>query len=303
MADRRRSLIDACSIRFAIAKERRKQRQRRKASQPRRAAMLILGAALSVGGVSEAFDETRFLVRESRDRVEIVRQTPAGRRVLASASGVAGSSMAKLANLAPSRFLVRQSDQLDTGLFADSLLTGTNLPDSLRPAAVDPNAAFAILSREVREDFFETLPFGSLIHEKAQKYDVDPALVAAVIENESRYRPQARSPKGARGLMQLMPRTGRWMGAENLYDPEQNVDAGVRYLKYLETRFPGNQRKVIAAYNAGEGNVMRYGGIPPFRETKTYVRRVMKSYEKHSRELAALEQRALQEQEMLASAR
>ena len=115
----------------------------------------------------------------------------------------------------------------------------------------------------VRAEFFaEEIPYGELIYEKAKKYDVDPALVAAVIEQESRFKPRAKSHVGARGLMQLMPRTGRWMGARNLYDPEQNVDAGVKYIKYLDKRFNGDLKKTIAAYNGGEGNVMRYQRHP-----------------------------------------
>src|SRR5439155_18887712 len=119
-----------------------------------------------------------------------------------------------------------------------------------------------------RDFFANDVPFGGLIHEKAQKYDVAPALVAAVVETESRFKSRARSQVGARGLMQLMPRTGRWLGASNLYDPEQNVEAGTKYLRYLNERFDGNLKKTIAAYNAGEGNVRRYGGIPPFHETR-----------------------------------
>src|SRR5207244_4653059 len=139
----------------------------------------------------------------------------------------------------------------------------------------------ARINDSIRRDFFQNaVPFGDIIHEKAKKYDVDPALVAAVMETESRFRASAHSQVGARGLMQLMPRTGRWLGARNLYDPEQNLDAGVKYIKYLQKRFHGNVKQTIAAYNAGEGNVRRYGGIPPFRETQTYVKRVLHNYEK-----------------------
>jgi soluble lytic murein transglycosylase-like protein len=144
----------------------------------------------------------------------------------------------------------------------------------------------ARLNTAIRRDFFQNaVPFGDLIHEKALKYDVDPALVAAVVETESRFQSRARSHVGARGLMQIMPRTGRWMGARNLDDPEQNVDAGVKYLKYLQHRFDGNLSKAIAAYNGGEGNVKRYNGIPPFIETRSYVRKVMTKYEQRSKEL------------------
>jgi soluble lytic murein transglycosylase-like protein len=85
--------------------------------------------------------------------------------------------------------------------------------------------------------------------------------------------------------MQLMPRTGRWLGARDLYDPEQNVDAGVKYIKFLQERFDGNLKKTIAAYNAGQGNVDRYNGVPPFVETQIYVRRVLQSYKKRHDQL------------------
>ena len=141
----------------------------------------------------------------------------------------------------------------------------------------------------IRRDFFaNAVPFGDIIHEKAAKYDVDPALVAAVIETESRFHPRARSRVGARGLMQLMPRTGRWLGAQNLNDPNQNIDAGVKYIKYLQRRFDGNLNKTIAAYNAGEGNVRRYNGVPPFSETRSYVRKVMTRKKKYDGGGAAL---------------
>jgi soluble lytic murein transglycosylase-like protein len=146
----------------------------------------------------------------------------------------------------------------------------------------------ARINDAIRRQFFaNAMPFGDLIHEKAKKYDVDPILVAAVIEQESKFRSRARSQVGAQGLMQLMPRTGRWMGARNLYDPAQNIDAGVKYIKYLSEKYDGNLKKTIAAYNAGEGNVNRYNGVPPFRETQTYVRKVMHNYEKRNNELRA----------------
>ena len=85
-----------------------------------------------------------------------------------------------------------------------------------------------------------------------------------------------------------MPRTGRWLGAQNLNDPDQNIDAGVKYIKYLQRRFDGNMNKTIAAYNAGEGNVRRYNGIPPFRETRSYVRKVMTRKKKYDGGGAAL---------------
>jgi len=137
-----------------------------------------------------------------------------------------------------------------------------------------------VVTEQVREDFFaKEVPFGSLIYREAKKNDVRPELVAAVVQAESRFKPTARSGAGAIGLMQLVPRTGRWMGARDLTNPAQNVAAGAKYLKYLNERFDGNETKVIAAYNAGEGNVKRFGGVPPFRETRNYVAKV-RTYEK-----------------------
>lgn len=313
MAHRKRDLVDALSIRLAIAKDKNKRWRERRAFHSKRTAMLFLGAALSVGGVNEAFDQVHFLVQKDLDGVQLVRKSPEGESVVAEVrKGLAGNSLYKLAGIVPDRFVSRESDLMENGLFADPILAETFLApiEEVAQATAEAVAAvaeavpeppveldFVVLSREIREDFFKELPFGSLIHEKSEKYGVDPLLVAAVIENESRFKPRARSPVGARGLMQLMPRTGAWMGARNLYDPEQNVDAGVKYLKYLDKRFKGNRTKVIAAYNGGEGNVMRYGGIPPFRETRTYVKRVNSSYEKRAREFAAYEANALKQRE------
>lgn len=138
----------------------------------------------------------------------------------------------------------------------------------------------SVVTDQVREDFFKKeVPFGALIYKEAKKNNVRPELVAAVVEAESRFKPTARSGAGAVGLMQLVPRTGRWMGARDLTNPAQNIAAGTKYLKYLHERFDGNETKMIAAYNAGEGNVKRFGGVPPFKETRKYVTKV-KNYEK-----------------------
>lgn len=143
----------------------------------------------------------------------------------------------------------------------------------------------SLITEKVREDFFrKEVPFGSIIYSEAKKNNVRPELVAAVVEAESRFKPAARSGAGAVGLMQLVPRTGRWMGARDLTNPAQNIAAGTKYLKYLSDRFDGNETKIIAAYNAGEGNVKRFNGVPPFRETQNYVEKV-RNYEQdyHSR--------------------
>ena len=141
--------------------------------------------------------------------------------------------------------------------------------------AAEAPAQLAVITETAKEQFFKTqIPFGSIIYSEAKKNNLRPELVAAVVQAESRFKPNARSPVGAVGLMQLMPRTGRWMGARDLTNPTQNIQAGTKYLKYLNERFDGNEKKVIAAYNAGEGNVRKFGGVPPFKETRNYVKKV-----------------------------
>jgi soluble lytic murein transglycosylase-like protein len=131
------------------------------------------------------------------------------------------------------------------------------------------------IAEQAKENFFKTqVPFGSLIYSEAKKNNLPPELVAAVAHTESKFKPTARSGAGAVGLMQLVPKTGRWLGASNLTDPTQNVMAGAKDLRYLTDRFNGDQQKAIAAYNAGEGAVRRFGGVPPYRETRNYVQRV-----------------------------
>ncbi len=124
------------------------------------------------------------------------------------------------------------------------------------------------------------VPFASTIQRAAERHGVHPELVAAVIAVESRFQPRAVSPKGARGLMQLMPATAKRFGVQlrELFDPERNVDAGVRYLRFLLDRYEEDLTKVLAGYNAGEGAVDRYGGVPPYRETQNYVVKVSEEF-------------------------
>jgi soluble lytic murein transglycosylase-like protein len=121
----------------------------------------------------------------------------------------------------------------------------------------------------------QTSAFTQEIRETSERYGVDPALVEAVIRTESAFNPWAVSPKGARGLMQLMPGTASALGVRDSFNPRQNVEGGVRHLRYLLDRYPGNIPLALAAYNAGEGAVDAYGGIPPFVETRQYVQRVL----------------------------
>jgi soluble lytic murein transglycosylase-like protein len=117
-----------------------------------------------------------------------------------------------------------------------------------------------------------------LVREAAERHQVDPALVRAVIETESNWNPSAISRKGALGLMQLVPSTAQRFGANDAFSPKQNVDAGVKYLKTLLERYNGNLDLALAAYNAGEGAVDRAHGVPAYRETKNYVLKVQEAY-------------------------
>ena len=251
----------------------------------RGAAALLLGTALSVGGVVDTMSGVHFLVQKDLDSVRVVRQKGEDAKVVAHLhGGFSSNTVFKLSQVLPERYVSRELSLFDPNWVATEEWASSEAPKQ-KTHNVFLDEVLRI-NDSVRAAFFaEEIPFGELIWEKSQKYDVDPALVAAVIEQESRFKPQAKSHVGARGLMQLMPRTGRWMGARNLYDPEQNVDAGVKYIAYLNKRFKGDTKKIIAAYNGGEGNVMRYRGVPPFRETRTYVKKVMKNYDKRNRQL------------------
>jgi soluble lytic murein transglycosylase-like protein len=124
----------------------------------------------------------------------------------------------------------------------------------------------------------EVLPFDQAIHEAAGRYDVDADLIQAIIMVESQFNPGAKSKKGAKGLMQLMPVTADALDVANIYNPEENVNAGVRHFRWLLDRFDGDLRRALAAYNAGVQNVLRYNGVPPYPETQAYVSKVLEYY-------------------------
>lgn len=118
-------------------------------------------------------------------------------------------------------------------------------------------------------------PFAEIISAVSQAHGIDPVLVSALIKVESGYRPRARSRKGAMGLMQLMPSTAREYKVRNPFDPKANIEAGIKHLKSLIDRFDGGLELALAAYNAGEGAVKKFNGIPPYRETRNYVTRIL----------------------------
>jgi soluble lytic murein transglycosylase-like protein len=146
----------------------------------------------------------------------------------------------------------------------------------VEPDEVEYPEAVAAASPVVGEPDAPGIPaaFRDLVTATAAKHGVDVRLVNALIQVESAYRSRAVSPKGARGLMQVMPTTGRQYGALDLFDPKVNVDAGIRHLKKLLSRY--DLPLALAAYNAGEAAVDRFGGIPPFRETQNYVTRILR---------------------------
>ena len=114
----------------------------------------------------------------------------------------------------------------------------------------------------------------NLVRALAPEFGLDPQLVMAVVQVESNFDPEARSPKNAQGLMQLIPETAKRFGVEDVWDPEQNLRGGMLYLRWLLDNFKGDTKLALAGYNAGEGAVQLHGGIPPFEETRDYVRRV-----------------------------
>jgi len=280
-------LKNALTTRLARLRKRANNNRAYRLLGARGAAALLMGAALSVGGLTQALEGAHFVVEKDLDSVQVVKQQGREATVVADVhDSFAANSLFKLSRVLPESLVSQRIALFDDGWLPKQ---GT---DGLAPFTA-PHSKMDVFHEEMaringairREFFANAMPYGDLIHEKAIKYDVDPALVAAVIEQESKFHRTARSSVGARGLMQLMPRTGRWLGARNLYDPAQNVDAGVKYIKYLQQRFDGNVKKTIAAYNAGEGNVKRYNGIPPFRETQSYVRKVMSNYQKRNEQL------------------
>jgi soluble lytic murein transglycosylase-like protein len=124
-----------------------------------------------------------------------------------------------------------------------------------------------------------SLSFEPIIHKAADEFKIDAALIKAVIMAESRYNPKAISKRGAKGLMQLMPATAKSLGVADSFDPEDNIYGGSLYLKTLIDKFDGDLELALAAYNAGSRHVIRYGGVPPFKQTRRYIHKVFKYHQ------------------------
>lgn len=153
------------------------------------------------------------------------------------------------------------------------------LPDEVpypepQPPAAEADAGNALPVASGSAQLRQTV-YSELISATAQTHGVDPILVQALIQVESNYQPRARSSKGAMGLMQLMPSVAREYKVRNAYDPKSNIDAGIRKLKSLLEKWGGDVALALAAYNAGEGAVAKFNGVPPYRETQNYVSRIL----------------------------
>jgi len=179
-----------------------------------------------------------------------------------------------------SELILRSAVVTALGMFAASAATVAQ--DSPAPHAVSVVRVDSKTGRLIRTVVVKGKPAASLapgealhslVEETAKNHDVSPLLVDSVIQVESNYNPYAVSPKGAQGLMQLMPATARRFGVTEPFDAKQNIEAGVKYLKFLQDTFK-DDRLAIAAYNAGEGAVGKYGDVPPYRETQEYVQKV-----------------------------
>ena len=191
----------------------------------------------------------------------------------------AGSAAAEIIVLTSGRILSVKGHRFDGNLIVLTLRSGGEVTWDRS------------LVREVRRDEFErpdphrrasaqndavalkSTPYGEIIAAVSEAHGVDPMVVRALIQVESNYRPRARSPKGAMGLMQLMPATAREYRVRNPFDPRANIEAGIRHLKSLIDRF--GLELALAAYNAGEGAVRKFNGIPPYRETRNYVSKIL----------------------------
>ena len=201
--------------------------------------------------------------------------------------GFATPARAELVYFATGRTLNVKAHRLEGDSLVLSLRTGgevileASLITRIAPDEApypEPPAEQVRLEPDLAGNSIASTPYAEIIDRVSAREGVDAKLVRAVIEVESGYRPSARSPKGAMGLMQLMPATARQYAVTNPYDPAANIEAGIKHLKSLLARFP--PALALAAYNAGDAAVERFGGIPPYAETRNYVSRILQIFKK-----------------------
>lgn len=166
------------------------------------------------------------------------------------------------------------SVDVPTPRYENTTMVQKKAPDSKKTP--DPLIGFGIAAEK---------RFHPIIVEASNQYKVDPAIIKAIIMAESSYNPKALSNKGAGGLMQLMPITAREMGVKDIFNPEHNIYGGVRYYKKLLKQFKGDMELALAAYNAGSRNVREYKGVPPFKATRYYIKKVFEYYQFYKKEM------------------
>lgn len=167
-------------------------------------------------------------------------------------------------------------------ILALPLMAFTHLTEQ---AAPDPSVSSGKQGITVATSRLKFREFDPIILRAARQHQVDPALVKAIVMAESGFNPRAVSTQGAQGLMQLMPKTARALGVKDSFNPEHNIDAGVRHLKSLLNKFDNNLRHAVAAYNAGSSKVKKHNGVPPFRSTRIYLKKVFQYYRYYKGEI------------------
>jgi len=170
----------------------------------------------------------------------------------------------------------------ETGKFpAEAAVSALSTIPAVSEPAIAPGAWHLRPSEtsQAAESYVRALPFGREIDDAARRHEIDVLLLASIVEAESNFRPDAISPKGALGLMQLMPL--HFADDARPFDPAENLDRGARYLESLSERYDGDLELALAAYHAGPGTIERYGGAPPWKETRRYVDRVLTLYREH----------------------
>ena len=176
----------------------------------------------------------------------------------------------------------RTGDQIDLQLPSGGSMTIPVLRiDRIVADEIEEDPVDTLVERDLQIDFADdhlvpATPYGELIFAASRRHAINPQLIAAMVRMESAFDPMAVSPKGASGLLQLMPSTAHRFGVSQneIFDPERNLEAGVRYVRWLSERFDGDLSLILAGYNAGEAAVDRYEGVPPYKETRDYIRRV-----------------------------